>query len=108
LRREGREVTLGAPASGVVLERKVAEGSRFNKGDVLWEIGDIESVWITADLFPEDLQSIAGTRTASVILSSGSELHAAVDPSLPRYENAARVAKLRLTANNAITGFFLE
>jgi RND family efflux transporter MFP subunit len=100
LRREGREVTLGAPASGVVLERKVAEGSRFNKGDVLWEIGDIESVWITADLFPEDLQSIAGTRTASVILSSGSALRAAVDPSLPRYENAARVAKLRLTANN--------
>ena len=55
-RLEGREVTLGAPASGVVLERKVTEGSRFAKGDVLWEIADIESVWITADLFPEDLR----------------------------------------------------
>ena len=53
-RQEGREVTLGAPASGVVLERNVSEGARFDQGDVLWEIGDIESVWITADLFPED------------------------------------------------------
>ena len=67
-RQEEREVTLGAPASGVVLERNVSEGARFDRGDVLWEIGDIESVWITADLFPEDMRSIAGARTATVIL----------------------------------------
>jgi Cu(I)/Ag(I) efflux system membrane fusion protein len=100
LRQEGREVTLGAPATGVVLERNVSEGSRFSRGDVLWEIGDIDSVWITADLFPEDLHSISGARSATVILPGGSELHAAVDSSLPRFESATRVAKLRLTANN--------
>ena len=71
-------------------------GTRFNRGDVLWEIGDIESVWITADLFPEDLRSVSGARTATVILPGGSELHATVDSSLPRFESAARVAKLRL------------
>jgi Cu(I)/Ag(I) efflux system membrane fusion protein len=100
LGQEGREVTLGAPATGLVLERNVSEGTRFNRGDVLWEIGDIESVWITADLFPEDMQSTSGTRTATVTLPGGSELHATVDLSLPRFEEAARVAKLRLTANN--------
>jgi membrane fusion protein, copper/silver efflux system len=100
LRKEEREVTLGAPASGVVLERNVSEGTRFNRGDVLWEIGDIESVWIIADVFTEDLQSLSGACTATVILPGGSELHATVDSSLPRFEDAARVAKLRLTANN--------
>ena len=35
-------MTLGAPASGVILERNVSEGSRFDRGDALWVIGDIE------------------------------------------------------------------
>jgi membrane fusion protein, copper/silver efflux system len=100
LRREGREVTLGAPASGIVLERNVFEGARFNRGDVLWEIGDIQSVWVTADLFPEDLLSVSGARSATVILPGGVEVPAAVDSSLPRFESAARVARLRLIANN--------
>ena len=100
LRQEGREVTLGARSAGVVLERKVSEGARFAKGDVLWEIGDIESVWIAADLFPEDLASISGTRTAMVDLPDGSEYEAAVDSSLPQFEAAGRVARLRLTVKN--------
>ena len=100
VRVEGREVTLGAPAPGVVMERKVSEGSRFAKGDVLWEIADIESVWITADLFPEDLGSVSGTRAATVVLPDGSEREAAVDSSLPRFETADRVGKLRLVMKN--------
>lgn len=99
-RQESREVTFGAPASGVVLERKISEGTRFAKGDVLWEIGDIESVWIIADLFPEDLASISGTRKATVLLADGSENEAAVDSSLPLFDTDKRVAKLRLVVKN--------
>jgi Cu(I)/Ag(I) efflux system membrane fusion protein len=101
LRQDSREVTLGAPAAGVVLERRVSEGSRFAKGDVLWEIADIDSVWISADLFPEDLVSISGASTAGVVLPDGSEAEAVLDSSLPRFETADRVAKLRLTLRNA-------
>ncbi len=50
------------------------KASRFDRGDVLWEIGDIESVWITADLFPEDMRSIAGARVATLTLPGGSEV----------------------------------
>ena len=99
-RKEQPDITLGAPASGIVLERNVSEGTRFNRGDVLWKIGDIESVWITADLFPEDMQAISGARRATVVLPGGSELQATVDSSLPRFDDTARVAKLRLIANN--------
>jgi len=100
-REESRDVVLGAPAAGVVLERKVSEGSRIMKGDVLWEIGDIGSVWVMADLFPEDLAAVAGARTAAVLLPDGGEVEAAVDSSLPRFETAERVARLRLLAPNA-------
>jgi membrane fusion protein, copper/silver efflux system len=100
IRQESRELTLGAPAAGVILERRVSAGTRFAKGDVLWEIGDIESVWIIADLFPEDLALISGTRNATAVLPDGSEYDAAVDSSLPRFDAAERVAKLRLTVKN--------
>jgi Cu(I)/Ag(I) efflux system membrane fusion protein len=99
-REEQPQVIIGAPASGIVLERNVSEGTRFNRGDVLWKIAYIESVWITADLFPEDMHAISGARTATVVLSGGSELHATVDRSLPRFDEAARVAKLRLAVSN--------
>ena len=99
-REESRDVVLGAPASGVVLVRKVSEGSRIMKGDVLWEIGDIGSVWVTADLFPDDLAAVAGARTATILLPGGGEIEAAVDSSLPRFETAERVARLRLVAPN--------
>ena len=100
-RQESRDVTLGAPAAGVVLERKVSEGTRVMKGDVLWTIGDIESVWITADLFPEDLSAVAGARTAAIEMPYGADVEAAVDSSLPRVEAADRVARLRLVLPNA-------
>jgi Cu(I)/Ag(I) efflux system membrane fusion protein len=67
---------------------------------VLWEIGDIDSVWVTADLSPEDLPSLSGAHKATVILSGGVEIHATVDSSLPRFEGGARVARLRFVANN--------
>lgn len=100
-RQEAREVTLGAPASGLVLQRNVSAGSRFDRGEVLWEIADITAVWITADLFPEDLQAVSGARTATVTLPGGATLHASVDSFLPRFEDQSRVAKLRLTASNS-------
>lgn len=99
-RAEQTQVILGAPASGFVLERSVSEGTRFNRGDVLWKIADLDSVWIAVDLFPEDLRSISGARNATVILAGGSEIHATVDRSLPRFDEAARVAKLRLIVSN--------
>jgi RND family efflux transporter MFP subunit len=98
--QEQTEVAIEAPASGIVLERNISEGSRFNRGDILWKIGDIESVWITADLFAEEMQSISGAHTAIVTLPGGGESQAIVDSSLPLFSNAERVGKLRMTANN--------
>lgn len=98
--KEDREVTIGAPASGIVLERKISEGARVNHGDVLWAIGDIDAVWITADLFPEDWRSVSAQRNVTLGLPGGIEMPAIVDVSLPAFENADRVAKVRLTANN--------
>jgi len=95
-RREERDVMLTAPAAGVILQRRTGEGARFAKGDVLWVVADIDSVWITADVFPEDLAAQGSARNASIVLPGGVECPAVVDSSLPQFDPDQRVAKLRL------------
>ena len=99
-RSEERDVTLSAPVAGVVLQRRATEGSRVAKGDVLWVLADIESVWIAADVFPEDLWTLGAMRTAAVVVPGGLELPATIDSSLPQFDIDRQVAKLRLNMKN--------
>lgn len=48
-------VALGAPASGIVLEKTALEGMRFAPGDTLYRIADLSTVWVIADVFEQDL-----------------------------------------------------
>ncbi|SEF50619.1 efflux RND transporter periplasmic adaptor subunit [Nitrosomonas ureae] len=51
-------LTLRSKADGVVLEKKVIEGQRFMPGEVLYQIADLSSVWMLADVFEQDLGMI--------------------------------------------------
>ncbi|MCW5600402.1 efflux RND transporter periplasmic adaptor subunit [Nitrosomonas sp.] len=48
-------VTLRSKANGVVLEKPSVEGKRFTPGEVLYQIADLSSVWVLADVFEQDL-----------------------------------------------------
>ncbi len=51
-------LTVRAQADGVVLEKKVIEGQRFMPGEALYQIADLSSVWMLADVFEQDLGMI--------------------------------------------------
>ena len=53
-RREVFDVNLTAPADGRILERHVAVGQRFMKGELLYRIANLERVWVLADVHPGD------------------------------------------------------
>lgn len=53
-----RTLTYRAPVSGVVLEKKAVQGMRFMPGEALFQIADVSSVWILADVFERDLAEI--------------------------------------------------
>jgi Cu(I)/Ag(I) efflux system membrane fusion protein len=42
-------------ANGVVLQKPSVQGMRFMPGDVLFEIADLSSVWVLAEVFEQDL-----------------------------------------------------
>jgi Cu(I)/Ag(I) efflux system membrane fusion protein len=50
-----RNVTLRAPASGVVLEKNVLAGQRIMPGDALYRIADLSVVWLEGEVFEQDL-----------------------------------------------------
>jgi Cu(I)/Ag(I) efflux system membrane fusion protein len=52
------QITTYSPGSGVVTRRKVAEGQYVKEGDVLFELSDLSTVWVHADIFESDIPLI--------------------------------------------------
>jgi RND family efflux transporter MFP subunit len=53
-----RTLTLRAPASGIVTEKKAIQGMRFQPGDALYQISDLSSIWVIADIFERDIAAV--------------------------------------------------
>jgi RND family efflux transporter MFP subunit len=99
-RDEVADVSLTAPASGQILERHVAVGQRFMKGELLYRIANLERVWVLAEVRPGDTAS-SGTIGKAQISVAGMppmEAHAAPVPS--QFDDQGRTGKLRLEVDN--------
>jgi membrane fusion protein, copper/silver efflux system len=51
-------ITFLATASGVVKEIKVSEGQYLNEGDALYQLENIQQLWVEAELYPSELQYV--------------------------------------------------
>jgi Cu(I)/Ag(I) efflux system membrane fusion protein len=52
-------IWIRAPIGGTVLDDKVVRGSAINPGDVLFTLGTLDEVWVTADVYEEDSSRLA-------------------------------------------------
>lgn len=52
-------ITMRAPISGTILQNQAVRGSAVNPGDVLYQVGTLDKVWITADIYEVDLGRVA-------------------------------------------------
>jgi Cu(I)/Ag(I) efflux system membrane fusion protein len=59
-----KNVLLRSPADGVVLEKLVKVGQRFSAGESLYQVADLQDVWLVANVFEQDLAAIAVGRPA--------------------------------------------
>lgn len=53
-----RTLTFRSPAAGVVTEKKAVQGMRFMPGEVLYQIADLSSVWVLADVPEQDIAQV--------------------------------------------------
>ncbi|HOF31505.1 MAG TPA: efflux RND transporter periplasmic adaptor subunit, partial [Burkholderiaceae bacterium] len=59
-----RTLTFRSTASGIVTEKKALQGMRFMPGEALYQVADLSSVWVIADVFEQDIGLIKSGSTA--------------------------------------------
>ncbi|GBG03248.1 cation efflux system protein [Azospira sp. I13] len=65
-----RSLTFHSPVSGVVTEKKAVQGMRFGPGEALYQIADLSSVWVMADVFEQDIRRVKVGSPAQVTVDA--------------------------------------
>jgi Cu(I)/Ag(I) efflux system membrane fusion protein len=97
-----RSVTFRAPASGVVLEKSAIQGQRFEPGDKLYQIADLSTIWMLADVFEQDLALVQRGATATIRMDAypDKEFNGEVAFIYPTIKPETRTAKVRIELSN--------
>jgi Cu(I)/Ag(I) efflux system membrane fusion protein len=65
-----RTLTFRSTASGIVTEKKAVQGMRFMPGEALYQVADLSSVWVIADVFEQDIGLIKPGATARIKINA--------------------------------------
>ncbi|MES2358735.1 MAG: efflux RND transporter periplasmic adaptor subunit [Gemmatimonadota bacterium] len=79
--RVRRTLTLYAPVSGIVVEKKVLQGQAVTSGEELYTIADLSDVWVDAQLREVDAANVRVGSPADIVFTG-----------LPRHSYKGRVA----------------
>ena len=101
-----RNLTIHAPVNGVVLEKKAVQGMRFMPGEMLYQIADLSSVWVVADVFEQDIGLVQVGSKAQVKLDAYPDkpLEGVVSFIYPMLNTATRTVPVRLEIANPEEG----
>ncbi|MEW5864030.1 MAG: efflux RND transporter periplasmic adaptor subunit [Pseudomonadota bacterium] len=105
LQQEGRPrrlLTYRSAASGVVLQKPGVAGMRFMPGEVLFEIADLSSVWVLADVFEQELGLVHVGQEAKLRIAAypGKSFSGKVVFIYPTLDPATRTARVRMELPN--------
>ncbi|MBX3642037.1 MAG: efflux RND transporter periplasmic adaptor subunit [Rubrivivax sp.] len=65
-----RTITFRSPVSGLVTEKKAIQGMRFMPGEALYQVTDLSSVWVVADVFEQDIGLVKTGAKAKVLINA--------------------------------------
>lgn len=97
-----RTLTLYAPANGVVIEKKAIQGMRFMPGEMLYQVADLSTLWVIADVFERDLAQLRVGQRASVSIDAwpGERFGARIAYIYPTLNAQTRTVPVRLELAN--------
>ena len=100
---KGRQaLVLASPIDGVVLERLVLPGARFQAGDTILRLADLSTVWVMANVPAAQLGGIATGQPASFESDSlpGRQFSGEVSFVQPTLDAASRTVAVRISLPN--------
>ncbi|WP_371130663.1 efflux RND transporter periplasmic adaptor subunit [Rhodoferax sp.] len=65
-----RTLSFRSPVSGIVMDKKAVQGMRFMPGEALYQIADLSSVWVIADVFEQDIGLVKNGAKAIVNINA--------------------------------------
>lgn len=63
-------ITLLSPTDGVITDKPSVEGMRFMPGEVLYKIANLESVWLVAEIFEQDMAEVKVGQISTLSVNS--------------------------------------
>lgn len=97
-----KTLTLRAPASGIVLEKNVVEGTRVMPGMDIYRIVDLSTIWIEGEVFEKDLSLVHVGQAARVTFDAypGQTFGGPVTYVYPTVSLDARTGRIRVELAN--------
>jgi len=97
-----QRLTFTSPATGIVLEKKAVQGTRFMPGEAIYRIADLSTVWVIADVYEQDLAQVRVGQSASVTVDAfpGRLFEARIAYLYPTVDAATRSTPMRLELAN--------
>lgn len=103
---EGRDplktLTVRAPSSGYVYQKPAFKGTRVSPGDKIFDVVDLSSVWVIADIYEYEIPFVKVGQNARITLSyfPGKEFISKVDFIYPSLSGQTRTGKARFVIQN--------
>jgi membrane fusion protein, copper/silver efflux system len=97
-----RTLILKSPVSGYVIQKMALQGMRVMAGEKLFDIADLSTLWVIADIYEADLANVRLGDRAKITLSSmpGKEIDSRIDFVSPVFSGETRTAKVRFVIPN--------
>lgn len=97
-----RALTFRSPAGGIVLERGATQGMRFMPGEMLYQIADLSTVWVIAEVAEQDIGRVRTGLTARARLDAypGQEFAGRITYIYPTLKADTRTAQVRVELPN--------
>ncbi|HEY0665778.1 MAG TPA: efflux RND transporter periplasmic adaptor subunit [Gallionella sp.] len=95
-------ITFRAPANGIVIEKKAVQGMRFMPGEMLYQIADLSSVWVIAEVPERDIAQVRKGASVQVTVEAWPErvFEGRVGFIYPTLNEATRTVPVRIEVNN--------
>jgi len=98
-----RTLTLYSPVSGFVVQKAALQGMQAKPGEKLFDVADLSSVWVLADIYEYELALVRVNQTAVISLTNffpGREFRSRIDYVYPALAGDTRTAKVRFNIPN--------
>jgi Cu(I)/Ag(I) efflux system membrane fusion protein len=97
-----RLLTIHSPINGYIIQKQVVEGTRIQPGDKIFDIADLSTLWVIADIYAHELPLIKVGQAARIGVSffPGKEFSSKIDYIYPTLSGSTRTAKVRFILTN--------